>query len=160
MSWNSAFRRQAHCDNETFKLLRKANAPYHQQLHYLQMILEKLSKSVWADALYRTGAPWKHWAIDKALKHITKDLAYQRLLKMKNLNTRISSLAAFARKIEILAPALAGGGCNVEYPWLAGNAVTAPVDHENEFYQSFFDPRSTDMMALAKLLDRLLRIVK
>jgi len=160
MSWNSAFLRQARCDHEIFKLLRKANAPYHQQLHYLQMILEKLSKSVWADALYRTGMPWKHWAIDNALVYITKDPAYQRLLKMKNLKTRINRLSAFAKKIEVLAPANAKGGCNVEYPWLTGNAVIAPIDHENDFWQSFFDPRSTDMTSLVDLLDRLLRIIK
>lgn len=69
----------------------------------------------------------------------------------------IDSLLPLARQIEQLAPSEAGNyQANPEYPWqaLADQEVYVPA----EYAFSEFDPKSTQMVKLIRLLENLMKL--
>jgi len=114
---------QARSDHSVLVVLRRqGSAPCHQ-LHYLQMVAEKLAKAY----LWRSGAPPKK-------KHAGFGLFMRLPLQVpQSRQQQIAEIFAFRRfedlqnwtmtalpliyELERLAPALANDGPNSEYPW-------------------------------------------
>jgi hypothetical protein len=126
--------RQATSDHAVLLLLRSHTvAPCHQ-LHYLQMITEKLGKAYF----WRTGQPPRKshasfvWFL-QALSHraaqdrtrIAHVLGFGRA---EDFDRWIPLASPIAYDLERLAPALAGdNGPNTEYPWPRITPTQAPV---------------------------------
>ncbi len=114
---------QARSDHAAWLLLRRHGADPCHQLHYLQMITEKLSKAY----LWRSGTPPKK-------SHVGFGLLMRLLLQVpQSQRQRLAGIFGFGRfkdfenwtrealplvyAVEQLAPDLAGDGPNPEYPW-------------------------------------------
>lgn len=114
---------QAKSDYAVLALLRRSGgAPCHQ-LHYLQMVTEKLSKAYF----WRSGAPSKKAHVGFGLflrlllqvpqnnrKKVTEVFEFKRFQDFQNW-ARAALPLVYA--IEKLAPDLAQDGPNPEYPW-------------------------------------------
>ncbi|MFP4054125.1 MAG: hypothetical protein ACLFV7_09705 [Phycisphaerae bacterium] len=160
MDWREAFLRQARSDYETWGRLNKLGVEYSHQLHYIQMMTEKLAKAF----LVRPGAsnppPLSHRAfvsmlrVIKGRNEIRKALGYG---NKKSYRAYLDSLLPIADRLERLAPALAGTSQpNPEYPWRDARTgqVEAPVDYPFPD----FDPRRPEMAKLMTLVPQLLRV--
>ena len=124
---------QALSDYSVLVLLRSQGvAPCHQ-LHYLQMVTEKLAKAYF----WRTGkAPPKcHSGFAQFLRSIggvqpskrdqvAKALAFK---SFGGLQSWIRSILPMAYDLERIAPALANNGPNPEYPWPHNSPTSSPV---------------------------------
>jgi hypothetical protein len=117
---------QAQSDHAVLVVLRgKGVAPCHQ-LHYLQMVTEKLAKAYF----WRSGDAPKKSHIGfapfmRALQHVPK-VDRQRIADIFAFQ-RFEGFRSFARNamplvydLERLAPALSNNGPNPEYPWPRG----------------------------------------
>lgn len=104
-------------------VLRRHGADPCQQLHYLQMITEKLAKAYfWRND---EGPPRSHASFVRflcflgAVRRSERDrvataFGFQRF---QDFRRWIRSILPLAYELERLAPALAGDGPNLEYPW-------------------------------------------
>jgi hypothetical protein len=129
---------QAESDLKVLLLLRGNAADPCHQLHYLQMVTEKLAKAYF----WRTGNPpaKKHAGFTqfmKALGSIHQSHQAQAhlaaSLEFKNFNvlqTWIRSVMPMAYDLERLAPTLAQDGPNPEYPWPHHAPVECPARHQ------------------------------
>ena len=160
MSWQAAFLAQARSDDGVRRrLAADANvAPCHA-LHYLQMSTEKLAKAL-SDTQGDGPPPQSHAALVRFLQRLKQDLNRQRRLgygrDTRSFIRFIDSLLPLARRIEQLAPAVAGAGRpNAEYPWLdaATNQVVTPADFA-------FDGLAADDPPLAKLDELLAALLR
>lgn len=135
LNWRSAYARQALVDLEAREvLLESPNLPRCQELHFLQMACEKVSK---AYLLSKPGADLKslrssHVCIAKTLPLI----AQVQFTKNKSHTDRswvLRAIEGLSRKIELLSPAVNDGGkqpANCEYPWEAPNGtIRIPCQH-------------------------------
>lgn len=131
--WQAAFLKQARSDWEAYQKTTESEWPYCHRLHYLQMATEKLSKALLvagnSDIKSLAGS---HAAFVKFMRAASKNRKLHQALGLKKspLKVHFSKLLSLAYEIEILAPALAKGGPNPEYPWEdpTGNVAT-PVDY-------------------------------
>jgi hypothetical protein len=133
---------QTRSDHEILLLLRRISAAPCHQLHYLQMVTEKLGKAYF----WRTGRPPRKSHVsfvrflqaldnrpDPDLTRIAVLLGFGRAQDFENWIPTITSLAW---ELERLAPALAGdNGPNPEYPWPRLSPSSAPVTHEFEVWR-------------------------
>jgi hypothetical protein len=115
---------QARSDHGVLLLLRRHGVAPCQQLHYLQMVTEKLGKAYF----WRSGTPPKksHASFVKFLQALD-DRPNPDLTRIANLlgfgraddfENWIPTVTPLAYGLERLAPALAGdNGPNPEYPW-------------------------------------------
>lgn len=114
-------------------LRRQGAAPCHQ-LHYLQMVTEKLGKAYF----WRTGRPPRasHASLVRFLQALDDRPRFDvdriaRLLgfgRSQNLENWIPTIAPLAYDLERLAPKLAGfNSPNPEYPWPHEAPAYAPV---------------------------------
>ncbi|HET6878616.1 MAG TPA: hypothetical protein VFI31_00490 [Pirellulales bacterium] len=125
---------QAHSDFAVFELLRAHchddDLPACHALHYLQMATELLGKAY----AWRHGPPRQtHRAFVRFLRSLTTNREAQKSLGFEGRNERweqsIRKSVPFAKRVEDLAPALAGNGPNAEYPWPPADPAIAPADH-------------------------------
>lgn len=160
MTWRTAFLLQADSDNAVRQRLNDAQVPYSHQLHYLQMVTEKLAKGLSISPTSQEPPQPVHSGFVRLLQtlkgqsFVRKRLGYNDQAVFRNF---INSLLGLARDIEQLAPALAGfTRPNAEYPWrdLGSRNIVVPVQHDF----SAFDPRSAKMIKLEGLLAGLLRL--
>lgn len=159
MNWREAFLAQARSDAKIRDLLNRKRCEYSHQLHYLQMVTEKLAKGLMATP--NNAPPAKtHAAFVRYLQHLKgrpelrRQLGYQDRLVFRSF---IDSLLPLAREIERLAPKFTGTTQpNPEYPWqpTPEHEVEVPAD----FSFPAFDSRSPQMMKLVLLIKNLLRI--
>ena len=128
---------QARSDHSVLLLLRRqGGAPCHQ-LHYLQMVTEKLGKAYF----WRSNQPppTSHISFVRFLQalddqpkpkltQIAKSLGFGDARGFENW---IPTITPLAYELERLAPALAGkNGPNPEYPWPQAAPIAAPVSYE------------------------------
>lgn len=124
-------------DYDMLLLLRKNNAPPCQQLHYLQMVTEKLAKAYW----WRDNRPPKstHVAFVRFLQIVAGNLRREEqrriadLLNLENekkLRWHIREISDLAYEVERLAPGLVEDGPNAEYPWPHENPRHSPVKYQ------------------------------
>ena len=114
---------QARSDHEILIILRRADAAPCHQLHYLQMVTEKLSKAYF----WRAGIPpprthtglvqliraWGGVPRDER-RRVAHALGFK---KFEALKGWIRGVGPLAYKLERLAPSLSQDGPNPEYPW-------------------------------------------
>jgi len=132
-NWQTAFLRQAKSDWEAYQKTTESEWPDCQRLHYLQMVTEKLSKAflVVGDTKLENLTS-SHAAFVKFIRIMSVNRNLQSALGMKKSpqKAKFKALLPLAREIELLAPALAQGGPNPEYPWEdPSGGVLAPADH-------------------------------
>lgn len=127
---------QVQSDYEVLLLLRRAGAPPCHQLHYWQMVTEKLGKAYF----WRTNRPPRRGhasfvrflqALDDRpaadVRRIAQLLGFGRAEDLENW---IPTVAPLAYDLERLAPALAFDGSNAEYPWPPDAPVSTPASYE------------------------------
>ncbi len=127
---------QARSDHSILELLRHRSASPCQQLHYLQMVTEKLGKAYF----WRNGRPPRksHASFVRFLQALDdrsdpNGLRIAQLLgfaRAKDFENWIPTITPLAYELERLAPALAGDtGPNPEYPWPRKAPTHAPVNY-------------------------------
>jgi len=131
---------QARSDLHVFNLLREAGVEPCHQLHYLQMIAEKLAKAY----LWRSGSPppRKHAGFVNFLRGLGLVENERRAVLASALGFRtfvqlhhwIRAATPLAHELERLAPALAGDGPNPEYPWPHDAPANYPARYEFSFW--------------------------
>ena len=127
---------QVRSDYEVLLLLRRTGASPCHQLHYLQVVTEKLGKAYF----WRTNRPPRRGhasfvrflqALDDRpasdVRRIAQLLGFGRA---ENLENWIPHVAPLAYELKRLAPALAMDGPNAEYPWPAAAPVSSPATHD------------------------------
>jgi hypothetical protein len=143
MTWTQAFARQAVSDLDARNVLASNQSlPACHALHFLQMAAEKLCKA----CMISTGSdPMQvqrsHAFIAKHLPTIVRLYMSREAGRLPRDNWIVDAIRPLARKIELLSPAVKGGGRspqNCEYPWVASDgSITAPADHPFEFSMLF-----------------------
>lgn len=159
MNWREAFLAQARSDAAIRVLLNREGCEYSHQLHYLQMMTEKLAKGLMAP---RNNAPpvKTHAAFVRCLQHIKGRPDLRRRLGYRErsvFRSFIDSLLPLASEIERLAPNFSGTTQpNPEYPWQpkVDDEVVCPAS----FSFPVFNPKQTHMIRLVRLVENLLRI--
>jgi hypothetical protein len=127
---------QTRSDYSVLLLLRRNGFEPCHQLHYLQMVTEKLGKAYF----WRTGHPPRtsHVSFVRFLQALdsrsnadrTQIANFLGFGRARDFVTWISTITPLAYDLERLAPALAGpNGPNPEYPWPSAAPVQAPVTH-------------------------------
>jgi hypothetical protein len=129
---------QAQSDFAAFGLLRRA-APCHQ-LHYLQMVTEKLAKAY----LWRSNSPppTVHAGFVQFLRSIagSREPKHQQIAtilgfgRSEDFQSWIQSILPLAYDLERLAPAPLNSP-NPEYPWPHEMPQFAPATHEFEIWK-------------------------
>ena len=128
---------QAQCDLTVFELLRgQLNLPRCHALHYLQMATELLGKA----HAWKHGRPAKtHRAFVDFLRRLSTNRKAQKQLGHEGQDQRwrqvIRTSLPLAKRIEDLAPALAGDAPNPEYPWPPDAPQAAPAEHRFAIWQ-------------------------
>jgi hypothetical protein len=121
-------------DHSILRILRRAGVSPCHQLHYLQMVTEKLGKAYF----WRKGTPppKSHASFVRFMQalddrssndreRIAKFLGFGKAQSMQDWIPKVTPLAY---ELERLAPSLAGdNGPNPEYPWPRKSPTTAPV---------------------------------
>jgi hypothetical protein len=140
--WSRAYARQARADLEAREALLDVKFPACQNLHFLQMACEKISKA----HLCLGGADpeslhQSHTSAAKVIPLIARELLRRDSFKISRSgsertdHTKLSrEIAKLAREIELLAPSVKDSGRrpdNCEYPWEdAAGALLVPAEHD------------------------------
>jgi hypothetical protein len=134
--WRVAYAKQAKADREARdRLLEHSDLPGCQHLHFLRMACEKICKAYLCGqgvdpAMLQTS----HAYIAGPLPIIARQqFALQVGQAQKDRSWMIRAIRNLARKIELLAPAVTGGGANpanCEYPWMGPDgSVKVPAEY-------------------------------
>jgi hypothetical protein len=117
-------------------LLRDPKLPSCQQLHFLQMACEKLSKAYlcWRGADPNT-LQGSHAYISTTIPQIViQQLSRQSPKAQQSGGSVMRGIRTLARQIELLAPAVDAAGrapANCEYPWEdSTGTVRVPAEHK------------------------------
>ena len=125
---------QTRCDHQVLQLMRREGIEPCQQLHYLQMVTEKLGKAYF----WRSGNPPRksHASFVRFLQALDnrRGADRSRIAKLfdfgrpEDFENWIPTITPLAYDLERLAPALAGdNGPNAEYPWPRTAPTEAPA---------------------------------
>lgn len=124
---------QAQSDHDVLLLLRRYGAAPCHQLHYLQMVTEKLSKAYF----WRSGnaPPRAHTGFVQFLRSLGSVPSSDRnklasafsFTRFTDLQKWIYGVLPLAYELERLAPMLANDGPNPEYPWPHNQPANSPV---------------------------------
>ena len=137
---------QARSDRDVFVLLRRQGvAPCHQ-LHYLQMVTEKLGKAYF----WRSGTPppRSHAGFVQFLRFLGGVRASERQQiadifafgRFQDFQDWIRTVYPMAYDLERLAPALAqDNGPNPEYPWPHAAPEYAPATFEFNLWKELIE---------------------
>ena len=159
MDWRDAFLRQARSENQIRHRLNAPHVEYSHQLHYLQMVTEKLAKGLLCEPGSRVAPPASHMGFVKFLRVAKQSAAIRDRLGYSSwppFRAFVDSIMPLARSVEQLAPSSAGMNApNPEYPWQEPHSgeVIAPAD----FAFVTFDAADPRMVKLNRLVDRLLK---
>jgi hypothetical protein len=160
MSWQSAFLAQARSDNEVRKLLNRYQVPYSHQLHYLQMVAEKLSKSLMIPPGATTSPRFSHAAFVSCLRALKGRPEVRRKLGYSHVSifsAFVDSVLPFAEQVEKLAPTFAGETKpNPEYPWQPPNTHEVIVPADFDFPE--LGPANLKIILLIDLINKLLDV--
>jgi hypothetical protein len=148
---------QASSDYEVLVLLRRNGVAHCHQLHYLQMVTEKLAKAYF----WRTGnAPTKrHSGFAQFMRFLidarSSDQAQlASLLGFKSFNELqgcIRGILPIIYGLEQLAPTLSQDGPNPEYPWPHAAPSDNPVGHQFEIWSRIDSPKGRQLMKVLEL---------
>jgi len=131
--WQIAFLQQAKSDWQAYQRTRQADWPTCHRLLFLQMASEKLGKAVLITGPSRLETiTQSHAAFVMFMRVAGNNHKLQKVVVMKKSQQRaqFKSLLPLAHEIELLAPALAQGGPNPEYPWQdTSGDIFAPTNY-------------------------------
>jgi hypothetical protein len=132
-NWQAAFLNQARVDWAAYQKTRLGTWPECHQLLFLQMASEKLGKAVLiAGPSNLETITQSHAAFVMFMRFAGNNHKLQKMLGLKKSQQRaqFKSLLPLAHEIELLAPALAQGGPNPEYPWQnTSGDIFAPTNY-------------------------------
>lgn len=160
MTWRDAFLAQARSDAGVRRVLNHQQVAYSHQLHYLQMMTEKISKAVLTPAGSVEPPRPSHVQFVRCLRLLRNMPQIRRMLGYEHAESyraMIDSFLPLARQIEQLAPSEAGfTQPNPEYPWrsLADQTILVPA----EFDFPAFNAMNTRLGLLVDFIERLMRI--
>lgn len=127
---------QAQSDHGIFVLLKSRGAAACHQLHYLQMVTEKIGKAYF----WRSGTPppKSHASFVQFMRFLgsVQTAGRQQVAdifafgRFDDLQNWIRTALPLAYALERLAPALAQDGPNPEYPWPRNTPRFAPATFE------------------------------
>ena len=154
-TWQSAFARQARSDFEVFKTL--GNHPLCHQLHYLQMVAEKIAKSFLCEGT-KKRPPRTHKVFVQFLMVCRKTRRFRDSVRMgkQQFHAYIGGLLDAGRAVEELAPAGDVDKPNPEYPWELGGKVASPLDYPFTAVRL----KRPEMARLLSFLDICLKMVR
>jgi hypothetical protein len=148
---------QAKSDHAVFLLLRRHGAAQCHQLHFLQMLTEKLAKAYF----WRRGSspPKKHAGFVQFLRFLGHVTPCHRerianlfsFARFDDLQNWMNAALPIAYELERLAPALANDGPNPEYPWPHDQPATAPASHEFAIWPRLTGGRGRDLMRVVQI---------
>jgi hypothetical protein len=131
---------QAQSDHKVLVLLRRQGAVPCHQLHYLQMVTEKLGKAYF----WRSGRPPPqiHAGFVQFLRFLGSVRASERqqaakvfeFARFEDLQNWIRAILPLAYELERLAPKLAREGPNPEYPWPHTAPTCAPATFDFDIW--------------------------
>ncbi len=135
--YQAAWFEQVRADHQALLLLRRSGAAPCAQLHYLQMVTEKLGKAYF----WRTRRPPRTshasfvrflQALDKPSRsEVARTAEAFGFGDAEGFRAWIPTIAPLAYDIERLAPQLAGlNNPNAEYPWPAVAPVNCPATYD------------------------------
>ncbi|MDZ7362838.1 MAG: hypothetical protein ONB46_19245 [candidate division KSB1 bacterium] len=136
--------------------MSKANEPACHILHYLQMATEKLGKAYFLSG--GTGvneAQNSHLAFAKFLRLVARNGKLQKMLGMRSaqLRAHVRQLLPIAHSIEKLAPALAEGSVNTEYPWQSADGeIKIPIHYDFALSETLHSPSGRSLLELVKVI--------
>jgi hypothetical protein len=163
MTWRAAFMLQAKHEYALYRRLNDERAAIADQLHYLQMASEKLARGYLAKATDHDPPPMTHAGIIRMLQHLKTDPRIRRKLGFdhrESFRNYLDSLADTARRMQLLAPALAGASRpNPEYPWMDRDSGEICIPFQFGFAEidEFKFPQVSRFL---KLLNRLMAVVE
>jgi hypothetical protein len=138
-AWAFGFAKQAVSDIRAREALIAARIEHRcHELHFLQMAAEKLCKaSILLDEILPVEkVQASHAYVGKHLPMLLMrayEMKFPRARRNRAaLNKLLKMFRHLAREVELLAPAVDQAGKrpdNVEYPWVAGEAVLAPCEY-------------------------------
>ena len=140
--YQAAWYVQVRSDYDVLLQLQQTEAPPCHQLHYLQMVTEKLGKAYF----WRTGQPPRasHASFVRFLQALddrsAADVTF--IAELLGFGTAhgfaawIRSIAPLAYALQRLAPGLAGlNAPNAEYPWPFAAPVNVPAQYDFPVWQ-------------------------
>jgi len=156
LTWYEAYLLQARSDWQIFRTLQQQPAEECHSLHYLQMATEKLGKAFLisggnAPALVHTS----HKAFVRFLQVVAYNSDLQKQLRMtkRQLRAHIRALLPMADEIEKLAPALAHGGANAEYPWeTPTGTIQVPATYHFALSSQLRTPKGIKLLTLITVI--------
>ena len=162
MTWREAFLRQAVHEGAVWRKLNQENAPEWLQLHFLQMVTEKLAKGYLHPATSDAPPVHSHGRFVKFLQTIKTNSRFKNQLgysDTKSFKLYIESLLEQAQRLQSLAPAIAGNANpNPEYPWQNRASLRIFVHAEYSFLE--FKRQLPAMRKLTQLVEKLLVIAE
>ena len=133
--------KQARSDLRVLDMLRRNGSEPCHQLHYLQMVTEKLTKAyLWRDGSppQRTHAGFVNFLRRLGFVEDPRREVLASALEFRNfgqLRAWIRGASPLAHELERLAPALAQNGPNPEYPWPHDSPAEYPAGYEFDLWK-------------------------
>lgn len=153
--WYQGYLDQARSDWEVYNILQVDSIPSCHALHYLQMTTEKLGKAMFlAGGTSLDEVRKTHRAFSRFIQLVARNRAIQKELGMTGLQLRMHTqhLLPLAYEIERLAPALADGGANVEYPWEGPlGTINVPAFYDFPVNVALQSPSGRSLLKLIKV---------
>ena len=156
--WMIAFREQARSDWQAYHLVDQSTLPSCHAMHYLQMATEKLAKAaLLAGGMKPDELRNSHLAFTKFLRVAFRNRNFRLEMGMSGAQLRMhfANALPLADAIEKLAPALAGGGANPEYPWESPNGIVhTPATYSFDLAQKLSAPKGVNLLKDISLMLR------
>ena len=155
--WAEAYLEQARSDWQLWESIRKQKVPSCHVLHHLQVTCEKLGKAflIAGKTMTPQQASASHLAFRRFLQVASRNRTLRSMLKMTpvQLRAHIKTLLPLADEIELITPALAQGGPNVEYPWEGPDKqIYSPVYFEFPVFDNIQQPTGANLIKLIDLV--------
>jgi hypothetical protein len=151
-SYQELWWKQAQSDHAVFQLLRRAGADPCQQLHYLQMVTEKLGKAYF----WRSGKspPASHAGFVQFMRVLAQVKVSERqqvaetfsFKRFDDFQSWVRGVLPLVYELERLAPALAQDGPNPEYPWPRVLPQHAPATFEFDIWRRLTSAQGRQLM--------------
>jgi hypothetical protein len=143
--------KQCQADYAVYELLRReGSAPCHQ-LHYLQMVTEKIAKA----HLWQSGSspPKSHVGFHHFIRYLSfKKRDSERIARIfyfarfEDFRSWIRTTLPIAYSLERIAPDLAMNGPNPEYPWPHEQPAAAPIQHDFVEWSELISARGRNLL--------------
>jgi hypothetical protein len=154
--WAEAYLDQARSDWDARGIVSEGGCPACHELHYLQMATEKLGKAV----LLKSGETLEnvnttHKAFVRFLRVAPKNPSLRQTLNLsaRQLQAYVNNVLPIADQIERLAPKLACGGPNAEYPWETPHKrIIAPASHGFHLTSALTQPQGRKLLNLVSVI--------